>query len=49
MKLLCDDYRQVYVWVDDLDEDDELSPCFDYEEDALEWKERIKVEIVDKK
>ncbi len=49
MKLLCDDYRQVYVWVDDLDEDDELSPCFDYEEDALEWKERIKAEIVDKK
>ena len=48
MKLLCDDYRQVYVWVDDLDEDDELSPCFDYEEDAIQWKERIKQEIVDK-
>ena len=48
MKLLCDDYRQVYVWVDDLDEDDELSPCFDYEEDAIQWKERIKKEIVDK-
>ncbi len=32
MKLLCDDYKEVYVWVDDLDEDHELSPHFDYEE-----------------
>jgi hypothetical protein len=45
MKLLYDDYNQVYVWVDDYSEDDELSPHFDYEEDALEWKKRIKEEL----
>lgn len=45
MKLLADDYRQVYVWVDDMNEDIDLSPCFDYEEDALLWKERMKTEL----
>ena len=43
MKLICDDYNQVYVWVDD--EDDELSPHFDYEEDAIAWKEKMKEEL----
>ena len=42
MKLICDDYNQVYVWVDDHDEDVQLSPRFDYEDDALAWKERMK-------
>ena len=41
MRLLLDDYNQVYVWVEDLDEDKELSPHFDYEEDALQWRDRI--------
>lgn len=41
MKLLCDDYMQIYVWVEDLDENIELSPRFDYEEDAVQWKERM--------
>lgn len=42
MKLICDDYNQVYVWVEDLDEDMQLSPCFDYEEDAIAWRDRVK-------
>jgi hypothetical protein len=37
MRLICDDYRQVYFWVDDHDENQELSPHFDYEEDADKW------------
>ena len=45
MKLLQDDYNQIYVWVDDDDENIELSPHFDYEEDAIAWKERIKQEV----
>ena len=45
MKLLYDDLNQIYVWVDDKDEDDELSPHFDYEEDAELWRQRIHKEI----
>ena len=45
MKLLADDYNEIYVWVDDYDEDIELSPHFDYEEDALLWRERMKKEL----
>ncbi len=45
MKLIADDYDQVYVWVDDFNEDEELSPRFDYEEDALEWRKKIEREI----
>lgn len=45
MKLICDDYNQVYVWVDDNDHDLDLSPRFDYEEDALEWFQRMKKEL----
>lgn len=45
MKLICDDYNQVYVWVDDCNEDNELSPRFDYEEDAENWYKRMKKEI----
>lgn len=41
MKLICDDYDQVYVWVEDQDENIELSPRFDYEEDAIQWKSRL--------
>jgi hypothetical protein len=41
MKLILDDYNGVYVWVSDDNEDDELSPHFDYEEDAVQWKKRI--------
>jgi hypothetical protein len=48
MTLILDDYNQVYVWVDDNDHEHELSPRFDYEEDANQWFERIKQEVVDK-
>ena len=46
MKLICDDYNEVYVWVDDADENVELSPHFDYEADAIEWKHRIQKELI---
>lgn len=45
MKLICDDFQEIYVWVDDKDENEELSPHFDYEEDALQWKQRITKEL----
>jgi len=48
MKLILDDFNQVYVWVEDLDENIELSPHFDYEEDAIEWRDRMKRELNDK-
>lgn len=41
MRLICDDFYNIYVWVEDDDGNVELSPHFDYEEDALNWKERI--------
>jgi len=47
MKLILDDYNQVYVWVEDLNENLELSPHFDYEEDAVEWRFRMKRELND--
>ena len=37
MHLLSDDFNQVYVWVDETNHDIEISPHFDYEEDAIEW------------
>lgn len=45
MKLILDDYNGVYVWVDDLNENEELSPHFDYEEDAIQWQDRIRKEL----
>lgn len=45
MKMLYDDYNNVYVWVDDHDENVELSPHFDYEEDAAQWLHRIQEEV----
>ena len=41
MQLIADDHAQVYVWVDCVDHTHELSPRFDYEEDALVWRDRI--------
>lgn len=41
MKLLADEFNGIYVWVEDSNEDDELSPHFDYEEDAIQWKQRM--------
>lgn len=45
MKMLYDDIVQIYVWVDDEDENIELSPHFDYEEDAEQWFIRMKQEL----
>lgn len=42
MELICDDYNQVYVWVDSANHNVELSPHFDYEDDALEWEDRMR-------
>jgi hypothetical protein len=41
MKLLSDEYNGIYVWVEDNDENIELSPHFDYEDDALLWRYRM--------
>lgn len=41
MKLKCDDIQQVYVWIDDHTDTIELSPHFDYEEDALQWRDAL--------
>jgi hypothetical protein len=30
------------VWVEEHDENLELSPHFDYEEDAVQWRDRLK-------
>lgn len=45
MKLILDDINGVYVWVDDFNEDEKLSPHFDYEEDAIQWYGRISKDI----
>lgn len=37
MTLVCDYQRQIFVWVDEQDPSIELSPHFDYEEDAEQW------------
>lgn len=47
MQLLCDDIQGIYVWVEDHDENIELSPHFDYIEDAIQWRNRI-TELVNK-
>ena len=49
MKLICDEFQGVYVWVDDENHDEELSPHFDYEEDAIQWKEKMVKELSDNK
>ena len=49
MKLICDDHNQVYVWVEDFDSNIELSPHFDYEEDAVQWKINFNNDILKEK
>ena len=41
MTLLHVDYDECWVWVEDKNPDIELSPQFDYEEDAKLWKTRM--------
>jgi hypothetical protein len=45
MTLILDDVDQVYVWVDDKDHDLALSPHFDYEADAIQWRDRMRQEL----
>jgi hypothetical protein len=40
--LINDEYNDCWVWVEDYDHDLELSPHFDYEEDAVQWRDRMK-------
>jgi hypothetical protein len=45
MRLINDEYNDCWVWVEDHNEDLELSPHFDYEEDAIQWRDRMLQEI----
>ena len=45
MVLKCDDINQVYVWIDSEDSGVELSPHFDYEDDALHWFDQVRSSI----
>ena len=45
MRLIADDFKEVYVWVDDDNDNIVLSPHFDYEEDAIQWYGRISQDI----
>ena len=44
MRLICDDYNTTYYYVDD-DTGAHLSPHFDYEVDAIQWKFNIENKI----
>lgn len=48
MKLLMDEWNGVYVWVEDHDENIELSPHFDYEEDAIQWYKHVRGLMLDR-
>ena len=41
MKLFYDEFNGVYVWVEKLDENIELSPRFDDKAGALRWYGRV--------
>jgi hypothetical protein len=43
--LIYDEYNDWWVWVDVDDHDNDLSPHFDYEEDAIQWYSRISSHI----
>lgn len=45
MRLINDEYNDCWVWGKDNNEDLELSPHFDYEEDAVQWRDRMQQEI----
>ena len=44
MRLVHDEYNDCWVWVEDHNGDLELSPHFDYEEDAIQWRDRMRQE-----
>jgi len=45
MRLINDQYNDCWVWVEDHDENLTLSPHFDYEEDAIQWRDQMTQEI----
>jgi hypothetical protein len=45
MTLIYDDYNDWWVWVDVNNHNNDLSPHFDYEEDAVQWYGRISKHI----
>ena len=45
MKLINDEYNDCWVWTEEHDENIELSPHFDYEEDAIQWRDRMRKEL----
>ena len=45
MKLFNDEYNDCWVWVEEHDENIELSPHFDYEADAIQWQNRMRKEL----
>lgn len=42
MSLIYDNYGCYWVWVSDKDQNEELSPQFDDEQDALQWQKTLK-------
>lgn len=42
MRLIQDEFDDYWVWVEDNDETIELSPSFDDEYSAVQWKQRMK-------
>jgi hypothetical protein len=41
MKLIYDEFVEVWVWVEENNHDTPLSPEFDYKEDAMLWRTRM--------
>jgi hypothetical protein len=41
MTLIHDEFNEYWVWVEEKNHDIELSPQFDYEEDARLWRTRM--------
>lgn len=41
MKLIHDEYNDWWIWVEEKNHEIELSPPFDFEEDARLWKTRM--------
>ena len=49
MILIYDEYNDWWVWVDPNYQDLSLSPHFDYEEDAIQWRDRLQEMLKDNK
>jgi hypothetical protein len=45
VKLIHDEYNEVWIWIDNLNHDIELSPRFDEQPYALAWRGRISKEL----